>query len=223
MQNNSAGRLLPAPSRADRRIARASKGHCTAYAVVGDGPGRRMQAESHLELTHLQMLDADPAIVDLQEQVLFSFGEGDRRRHFFDLVATFNKGSRIAFTIKPEARLRSGRFLDEMREVAWWVRKKSFADDVRLLTDADVDPVALHNAKVLAAVRQTDPEADALARRMTEDLIGGTTLRELTRATGMEARGYRALLRLIRTGALIPSANERINPQTLVLSKGAIR
>ena len=222
MRNDSAGRLLPAPSRAERRIAKSSKGHCTAHTVLGDGPGRRMQAESHLELTHLMLLNADPSIVDLREQALFRFGSRDARTHFFDVVATRRCGTRIAYTVKPETWLRSGRFLEDMGEVAWWVREKRFADDVRLLTDADVDPVALHNAKVVAAVRAPDPEADAAAGRAADALVGGASLLDLTAMTGLEDRGYRAILRLVRSGRLAPSRRERITPSTVLLrARGA--
>lgn len=221
MQDTQTGRQLPAPSRADRRIARRSKGHCTAHTVLGDGPGRRMQAESHLELCHLLMLNADPAIVDLREQVRFRFGTRDARHHVFDVVATRRCGMRLACTVKPEGRLRSGRFLEEMGEVAWWVRRKRFAEDVRLLTDADIDPVALHNAKVIAAVRAPDPEADAAAERAAEALAGAASLRDLTERIGLEARGYRAALRLLRSGRLAPVRVERITPGTLVQRSGA--
>ena len=67
------------------------------------------------------MLNADRSIVDLQEQVRFPYGAQDEREHVFDVVATRTTGSRIAYTIKPEVRLRSGRFLAEMQTVAYWV------------------------------------------------------------------------------------------------------
>jgi hypothetical protein len=54
----------------------------------------------------------------------------------------------------------------------------------------------------MAAVREADPEAETVSRTVVDALIGATILRELTVGTGLEARGYRALLRLIRTGAL---------------------
>ncbi len=222
MPDISIASVLPAPSRAERRIAAASKGHCTAHAVLGDGAGRRFQAESHLELSHLFILNAIPTVVDLREQVRFRYGPADAREHVFDMVATWTSGARIAYTVKPEGRLASGRFLAEMGVVAWWVREKRFADDLRLLTDADVDPVDLHNARVVAAVRDADPEADAAARRATDGLVGGLALRDLTISTGLEARGYRALLRMIRTGGLRPVRKERITPLTLVLRTGAI-
>ena len=214
-------RILPAESRAERNIATSSKGHCTAHAVLGTGAGVRIQAESHLEHSHFLVLNADRSIVDLQEQVRFPYGAHDEREHVFDVVATRTTGSRIAYTIKPEVRLRSGRFLAEMQTVAWWVRHKRFADDVRLLTDADLDDVELHNAKVIAAVRDPDPAADAIARSGVAAITGAMTLRDLTIATGLEARGYRALLRLVREGHLEPARRERLTPQTLVQRRRA--
>ena len=82
--------------------------------VPGDGPGRRIKAESHLEPTQLLLLNADPSVVDLREQVLFRFGPRDASDHFFDVVATRRCGTRFAYTVKPEVRLRSGRFLPKM-------------------------------------------------------------------------------------------------------------
>lgn len=221
MPNISFGLALPAASRAERQIAAASKGHCTAHAVLGRGAGQRVQAESSLELSHLFILNADPSIAELREQVRFRYGPADEREHVFDVLSARTSGARIAYTVKPEARLRSGRFLTEMGVVAWWVREKRFADDLRLLTDADVDPVDLHNARIIAAVRDADPEADAAARQVAEALVGGLALRELTLATGLGARGYRALLRLVGSGALRPARRERITPLTIVLPKGA--
>lgn len=212
---------LPAESRAERTIAAASRGHCTAFPVLGEGPGQRMHAESHLELCHFLLLNADRGIADLREQVRFRYGARDEHEHFFDVVATRTTGERIAFTIKPEDRLRSGRFLAEMQEIAWWVRRKAFAHDVRLLTDADVDPVDLHNARIVAAVRESDPEADAAARAAVGALTGAVSVNDLTAATGLGARGYRAVLRLIRSRALQPVRRERITPSSLVLRAGA--
>lgn len=223
MLHTDMGRYLPVESQAERAIAAASRGHCTAFAVLGDGVGQRMQAESHLELCHLLLLNANRQIVHLWEQARFAYGGGDERLHVFDVVATWASGERIAYTIKPEARLRSGRFLAEMQEIAWWVRERVFADDIRLLTEQDVDPIALHNARIVAAVREPDPDSDTVARETAGALTGAVTLRELTEATGLEARGYRALLRLVRSGDLRPVRHERLTPRSLVLWNGAIQ
>ncbi|RHZ91187.1 hypothetical protein D1114_20735 [Cereibacter sphaeroides] len=215
--------VLPSPSRADRDVPAASAGHCTGHSILGDGEGVRMQAESWLELCHLFLLNAMLNVAHLQEQVRFFYGWDPKHpsQHVFDVVATLTCGTRVAFAIKPEVRLVSGRFMAEMQEVAWWVNHTRFADEVRLLTEADIDPVDLHNARIIAAVRAPDPWADDAASRAISALHGARTLRDLTHELGMAARGYRAFLRLIRRGVLRPMRREAITPSTLVLRKEA--
>ncbi|MCE6950297.1 hypothetical protein LAZ29_05115 [Cereibacter sphaeroides] len=217
--HDGAGRLLPASHRIDRKVANASTKHCTVFAVLGDGPGTRFQAESHLEYCHLLRLAADPAVLSLREQVLFRFGVQEEDKHFFDMVATMTSGARIAYTVKPEVELRSREFLSHMQHVARQVSERRFATEVRLLTEVDLDPIDLHNAKVFAALRDGDPEADAAARACISGLAGALPLFELTRLTGLEARGYRALLRLLRSGELRLARRERISPTSLVHKK----
>ncbi len=154
---------LPTPSRADRDVPRASKGHCIVHAVFGDGEGVRVQAESLLEHKWQLILSARPETLELREQVLFRWGDRPTDKHVFDMVVKERSGRRIAYTVKPEIRLRSGRFLAEIQEIAYWVKFKQFADDVRLLTDTDLDPVELYNARVTAAVAKPDAEADSRA------------------------------------------------------------
>ena len=216
---------MPHRSKAERDVARGSSGHCTAYTVLGAGPGTEIQGESLLEINHLYVLNTVPNIAELTEQVRFCFGwpTGKLRQHIFDVVAVLTTGERIAFAIKPEFRLNSSNqekqdFEDEMRIVAWWAYRKGFADDVRILTEVDLDPIDLHNAKVLAAVREADPEADVAAFQVMSGLPpeGGQPLRELTLQIGMGARGYRALLRLVREGQAYMTTHERIGPKTVI-------
>lgn len=216
----SEGRVLPAPSRADRNVQNASKGHCIAFAVLGAGSGTRMQAESKLELDHLKTQFNQCDVADVKEQVRFEFGHRNEFEHYFDMVVTKTSGDRIACTVKPEVRLESGRFIDEMQTVAWWVKKRKFAQSVRLLTEADLDPVARHNANINAALYDEDAQADQTARLVARELRGVVSLKDLTDRTGLQARGYRALLRLIRHGDLGPSSPQRITPSTLLEWKG---
>lgn len=216
----SEGRVLPAQSRGDRGIKNASTAHCTAFTVLGENSGTRFQAESHLELCHLQIEATRPDVAAVQEQVLFTFGRQDEKWHFFDMVVTKASGERIAYTVKPEVRLKSGRHVEEMRTIAWWVQEKGFAKSVRLLTEADIDRVALHNANINAALRDIDPEAEDAARAVAQELCGAVRLDLLTQKTGLAARGYRALLRLISAGELAPLHSEKITPESLVEWKG---
>lgn len=222
---------VPATSRAERAIANASRAHCTAYSVLGDGAGIRVSAESWLEQRHFYILNARHDVSDFREQAVFRFGHDLKRRHVFDALVTLTDGRRIAYTIKPESRtnrrskkqVKGETFLDEMQEIAWWVRKRDFADDTRLLTERDIDPVEFHNARIFASVREADPEAEAAARNVVSDMVGGRSLHDLTRATGLGARGYRAFLRLIRTRALTVQPDQRITPAAIIYKEGTFQ
>lgn len=213
-------RLLPAPSRADRDIPNASKGHCTGFTLLGGEQGFVVQAESHTELCLMTQAAMRPEVVDLREQVCFLYGRNREFKHYFDFVTILNDGRQLAYTVKPEARLTSGRFLDHMQTVSWWVRRYDFADAVKLLTEGDIDPVSLHNAKIFNALRDPDPAADAAARSVASETRGGVSLHDLSRLIGLEERGYRALLRLLRAGEITLVRHSRISPSTLVQWKG---
>jgi len=225
MFDYSDGIYLPEPSQAERDITGASSHHCVAHTVLGDGAGVHTQAESLLELHNLFQLNAMINVASLQEQVRFFYGwnPDDQQQHIFDVVVTLDCDSRIAIAVKPEVRLESGRFVTEMQEVAWWVYEHGFADDVRIMSEADIDLVDLRNAKILAAVRETDPEADAVALEVVRGLPtdGGQSLRDLTLSTGMAARGYRSLIRLIRSGVLRLQQHEVIGPKVVVMNANA--
>ncbi|WP_231486780.1 hypothetical protein [Paracoccus pantotrophus] len=111
-------------------------------------------------------------------------------------------------------------FITHMQTVSFWVQERNFADEVRLLTEKDIDPVELHNARILAAFREPDPDADAAAWELTRYLLGGRSLRDLTRDLGLAERGYRALLRLVRMGALAGQPGHRLTPDILIFRKG---
>lgn len=219
--HETCGIRLPRKSQAVRDVPMASAGHCTTWAVLGDDEGIRVQGESLLEMRHQLILNARRDVASIQEQVRFFYGWNPNKpdEHVFDMVVTMRDGQVIAYAVKPEIRLKSGRFLKEMQEVAWWVRHKGFADDVRILTDADINRVTLHNAQMFAVMRNSpDPDAMAAARRVVSGMPagGGLSLRALTIETGLEARGYRALLRLLREGVLETLKAEAITPTTLV-------
>lgn len=209
---------LPDPSRAERDIPMASGGHCTAHTVIGDDHGVRVQAESWLELRVIHILAAKPEVVDLREQVCFRYGWNPKklREHIFDVLVTTRDGRTIACAIKPAKQARSETFQAIMREVAWWVRETGFADEVRQITDADFSQVEQDNAMAMAAVAGADPESDEVAVRVVSGLSGIRSLRDLTAETGMEARGYRALIRLIRKGLIALVSHEPIGPDAVV-------
>lgn len=223
--------VLPAVVRYDRTVANASNQHCTCFAVLGNGAGVLSQSESWGEMRTKLILNARPDVAEIREQILFKFGPDRDRNHWFDVVVIMTSGRVVACTYKPEAKV--GRraknqmpgetFLTHMQEVAWWVQELGFADEVKLITDQDFDPIELHNAQIIAAVREEDPEAVALARSAVAGMLGQRTLQDLTLQIGQQARGYHGLLRLVRSGELVPQVGKRITPNVLVMRKGAIQ
>jgi hypothetical protein len=219
------GIVLPTPSQAVRDVPAASSAHCTAHSVLGDGAGVRMQHESHLEIDSSYILNSVRNVASMQEQVIFHFG-WDRKKlkkHIFDVVVTLVSGERIAFAVKPEVRLYSSKkesFEEHMQAVTWWAYETGFVNEVRILTEVDLDPVSLYNAKVMAAVRAVDVDADNAAQHALRNLPagGGLSLREFTAVIGLGARGYRALIRLLRTGEARLQAKERISPDAVIVN-----
>lgn len=215
------GLKLPTASMADRKVAHASKGHCTAFAVLGDDEGYRVQAESHLELCNLLVLNARSDVKCLKEQALFNWDDdGQARCHYFDVLAFLKSGDRIAYTVKPAVRAASDRFLREMQTIAGQALKQRFCEEVRLVTEKDINKIEYRNAAIYAAVRDPDPEAEAVAMATIAVLTGSATLRDLSIKTGMGARGYRALIRLIRTRHLEQVSHELISPNVHVRPSG---
>ena len=217
--------VLPLPSTAARDVVLSSKSHFCGHVVIGDGSGRGavagvpprvVQVESHLELCWCLCLSVRADIADLREQMQFDWfdEDGEVHPHYFDLFVTRTDGTRIACAIRPTAWV-GGKFGRQMPRIAAQARAGRFADDVRLLTDADLDPVELHNAWLLHGVREADPMADEAAARVLADMSGTASLAELVTRTGCGAAGFRALLRLIRWGQLRPIHHERITSATV--------
>lgn len=214
--------LLHEPSVNDRRPSTASKGHCTGHLMVGPWPGRVLYIESRLEQDWAHCLDAHPMTRDLREQVAFKWQDCSKKRrtHHFDLFVEQTDGRRIAYTVKPEARL-NAKFMAEIATIARQATEVGFVDDVRLLTDVDLDPVELSNARLTYAMRVPDADADAAATTVIETMPDVCSLGDLTARIGLGARGYRALIRIIRNGRLQPTRHEYLTHETNVFAKGA--
>lgn len=75
--------------------------------------------------------------------------------------------------------------------------------------------------RLTRATRMTDRiRRDLVAMHRLSALTGARSLKDLTATTGLAERGYRALLRLVRTGVLAAERHERITPSTVVYRKG---
>ncbi|MDE4099702.1 hypothetical protein [Phaeobacter gallaeciensis] len=214
---------LPDPSLADRDVPAASKGHFTGQIVLGDGPGRITQLESHHELQACLCLAARPETDEICEQVGFEWydADGELHTHYFDFVVVQTDGAIIAYSVRPSYGV-SDAFFEEMCRISDQARKAGFVADVRLLTEEDLDPVELFNAELLHSVREEDPEADEAARKAVRDMQGIETLEALKDRTGCGAMGFRALIRLIRLRHLQLVSHERISLKSQVFKRELI-
>ena len=225
MYKENIGISLPAESRADRNVARSSKGHCVAHTVLGRGAKVRVQAESLLELANLLILNANPEVVFLKEQARFVWEDerGKSRNHYFDAIAEFRSGEKIAFTVKPSKRVNKRDFLDEMALISIQAVGSKFCHSVRLITEKCIDPVALRNAEMFQAIEDNDPEADELVTQVVMQLRESLSLQGLTNLTGLGPRGYRAVIRLCRDLVLVPVELEAITWATLLRKAGEVQ
>ncbi|QCO54444.1 hypothetical protein EOK75_00575 [Pseudorhodobacter turbinis] len=205
------------PSHSKRNLSGASRNHLTGLFVFGDGDGRVVGSESHLEFNFALCLAAHPDTADLHEQVPFEWRdlEGKAHKHYFDFVVSCVGGKRVAYTVKPVVGLK-GTFAETMPHIAQQARESGHFSDVRLLTDADLDQVSLFNAKLLHACRAAQPEHDLAALRVVQNMTGVTTLGALVAETGLQGNGFRAMVRLLRSGHLKLRDHEHISYEAAI-------
>jgi len=197
------GIRLPEFSRGNRKTQVGSTKHFTGGLVLGNREGVRLGTESHLEANAALLLNYRPTTLDLVEQVQFAWYDehGEFSNHFIDLVATRVDGSVIGYAVRPMYRV-SHAYECKLARIKEQAIAQCFLDDFRLFTEEDVCPVELHNAKLFHSVRRPDDLADPVVQDVSRNVHGITTVSELVKQTHLEGMGFRAVVRLIRSGQL---------------------
>lgn len=211
----------PKRSVAKRKVSVASTQHFCGQTVVPDGEnGRIIVTESHLEFVWAIYLLTLPWVQTLEEQVLFMWvnDAGERVEKYFDFVIVTTDGRRIACEVKPVIRLESGRVVNELSQIAAQIG--GTFDEVRLLTDEGLDAISRFNAETIYAMRGADAEADLAAEAVIGQLIGASTLADMTRCIGLGARGMRALVRKIGKREITLCEHQRICGKSFVRKTG---
>jgi len=153
---------LPAPSRAQRSIPRASTHHFVGELVSGKGAGQRQQFESLLEYRVSICALYYPGVVDVEEQVgpvTVQMPNGRLKRHFLDLRVHFIDGLRWGIAVKPQERAEKYEFQEEMALVRA-AAVPGLVDRVSIVTEANICRIRLANAELMHASRFPDPEVD---------------------------------------------------------------
>lgn len=211
------GIRLPEQSAAERSTQVGSSHHFTGQIVIGDGVGRLLRTESHLEMKAALILAVRPETAELFEQIAFEWtdADGTRRVHYIDLVVQQKDGRWIGYAVRPAARV-CPTYLKKLARIKAQAQANGFLWDFRLFSDEDVDPDELFNARLLHSVRVPEPNADAIARKVISGARGVVTIGSLVAETGLEGHGFRAVVRQIRSRNLHAVRRERINYATEV-------
>lgn len=209
--HQSGGIRLPALSRGDRKTQVGSTKHFTGGIVLGDDYGVRLGTESHFETNATLLLAYRPTTLDIVEQVGFDWYDeyGEYSTHFIDLVETRIDGRVIGYAVRPMVRA-SEKYIRKLARIKEQAVAQCFLDDFRLFTEEDVCPVELHNAKLFHAVRRPDGFADPVVEEVARSASGVTTVGALVDQTRLDGMGFRAVVRLIRSGHLKMLRHERI-------------
>jgi hypothetical protein len=212
---------LPSESSGARKILKSSAVRASGQIIFGTNPGRLIQLESYLEYKAVLILLAQPDLADLHDQVCFEWFDqaGKSHNHFFDFVTASTTGEKTAVMVKEASRLKSERLQREIKMISKQA-VPDFVDRVIVVTQRDIDPVDLHNAKLLHDVRRADLEADDAAERVIAGLIGAVTVCNLVAAIKMGSRGFRAVVRLIRSRSLETVQHEILSYETMVRRAG---
>lgn len=208
---------LPKPPCAPRAITMGKKKHFTGSFVTGDDEGFALQFESHTEKQVALVMLARRDVVHLENQVPMAWRDraGKGRTHFFDFRVSMRDGTRILMIVKNSKKAADPEFRMDVRCLASRVRP-DVGDRVTLITERDLNPIEVHNAQLIHSVRQPDPEPDAAVRRVIAGTSGPVKISDVVDASGWPGRGFRSVVRLIRTHEIELAEYRRIEPESLV-------
>lgn len=210
------GIRLPRPYTGPK-MGMGGRKHFTGSLIHGEDEGEVANVQSHIEMLTALVAIARYDVVRLENQIPFKWvaADGSSHTHKFDFRVTLRDGRRIALVVKHSSEAETLNFKVETECIASQVTSE-VADKVRVVTEKDLDPVDVHNAELIYAVRLPDPPADAAARRAIQGLIGAAKIGDLVAETGHGGQGFRAVVRLLRTHELRLVGHERITYEALV-------
>lgn len=185
--------------------------------MIDPNSHRIITAESGLEWNVALVLLARRDVIELREQpeaVRFIEADGVRQTHVFDFLAIMSGGSRIAIAVKPE---RKATKLRQSFPLLASQVPEAFATGAVLITDRNIDLIAIHNAKLLLQMRaRINHNSDQAAWAVIRHLIGATTIGTLVEAIGTGADAFGSIVRFISEGRLGLKRREKIDYGSIV-------
>lgn len=216
-------RKTPAKSRGVRCIPKASKGHFVGELVYlnGDKP-QRLGFGSLGEHNAALCLIYRPDFCDIEEQLAalpFLLPGGKPSKHYFDFRFTNTSGRRICISVKREDEASTY----EYQALIAQVKKAAIGnicDDVKTITERNIHPIALHNAKLFHSAKDAHPSLDGAVFQQLESISAPVQIGNFLEKCGIGGSGFRSVARAIRFGHVRLFKHEKITSRSLIV-KGA--
>jgi len=209
----------PAPSRASRLIPRSSKGHFVGQLVFDlKGKPQCLGFESLLEYQAALCLIYHHDVGDIEEQVapvVYKRRSGKVASHHLDFRVTLVQGRRIGIAVKPEVIAMTHDFQSDIRAIRS-AAVPHVVHDICVVTERNIHPVTLHNAKLFHAARRRQPEIDTIILEAANSTREPSTIREFLDRTGLKGTGFHGVARGIRSGAIMHVDGGRITGDSLI-------
>ena len=208
------------PSVATRFPALRSRGSCRGFAVCGD---RVVVFESHLELCVMLQLWTKPHVIQIIDQpppVTYTDDDGVVCRHTFDFLVVLECGTKVLIAVKPAAKLVSSGLQRTVNLIGQQLGP-GIADRINIVTDADFSYADRYNGlQAFECGRFPIPEHDEIIAQITDEMLGGVKIADLVEAAGLGGAGFRAVIRLIAGGKLVPVLpRRRVTPDSYVIRR----
>lgn len=204
---------MPLDSRASRvPSVRSTSSHRVAGKNALTGRAQYMESLIETDLISIHTVDHD--VVDIEEQiepVQYLDQTGKVREHTFDVRITRASGKVSVYACKAAAfRISSG-----IDEIVARIREQvpGFADELLVVTRADVSKVAAANARQILQARRLRDELDEVTlRKVMSSVHGWVTIEALTDDPEEAGRLYVAAVNLIDRGQMQWTKADRICP-----------
>lgn len=208
------------PSRAKRSIPNSSRGHFVGELVFNRGNERqRLGFASMTEHNAALCFIYRPDFLDIEEQLAslpFVLPNGKKSVHFFDFRVTIKGGRRVCISVKPERIAQTYGYRAKM-DCIKRAAIGNICDDVRTVTERNIDPIELHNAKLFHSARDPQAELDARVIAALQVVTAPVRICDFLNEIGVEGAGFRSVARAIRFGHAKLFNREMISGRTLII------
>lgn len=213
-------RQRPLASRARRKIPKSSRGHFVGELVFNRGEHRqRLGFASLYEHNAALCFIYRPDFLDIEEQLAalpYVRPNGKNAVHFFDFRVTFKGGRRVCISVKPERIAQTYAYratIDCIRKAA----VGNICEEVLTVTQRNIDPVELHNAKLFHSARDPEPALDARVNAGLKNIQGPVRICDFLENIELGGIGFRSVARAIRFGQAKQFNREKITGRSLII------